>query len=175
MKQEIGGNKQTSKATACTNPLLSRPSSEGAGWGRGGSGSLCVCLRIIFRAGCQQCQHENNPVAARKFSHDTSKANSGGTKRILWQQQDSFLHFVPTVGFKHGLKQVERNFHPAVSDGATFCRLSHAGKSCVSINEIKSTVCSVISMSVVVLLSKMFQTIFSGHLKRHQMYQHMWT
>lgn len=162
---EINTNKQTSKATACTKPLLSHLSSEGAGWwlGSTGGGSLCVCLHIIFRAGYQQCQHENKPVAARKCSHDTSTANSGGTNRILWQQQDSFLHFVSTVGFEHGLRQLERNFHPAVSDGATFCHLSRAGKSCVSTDKIHCLFCD----------QYVFGYFVVDILKRQQMHHHM--
>lgn len=115
---ETSPNKQTSKPTARTEPLLSHLSGEGAEcWlGGAGRGSLCVCPCIIFRAGYQQCQHENKPAAARAFSHDATSANSG--KR---HKQDSvtaagqFFHFYAcTVCFEHGLSQLERNFHPAV-------------------------------------------------------------
>lgn len=81
-----------------------------SGWS--GRGSQCVSLRIIFRARYQQRPHENKPVAATEFSHNT--ASRKDTKRIVRQQQGSFHLDLPAVCSERGLKQLERN-HPAVT------------------------------------------------------------
>lgn len=87
------------------------------GWSRQGLPlSLCVCPCVIFRAGYQQRQHENKPVAAGAFSHDATSADGW---RGMRHKQDSvaaaagqlFHFYIPTVCFEHGLKQL----HPCCS------------------------------------------------------------